>query len=414
MDDEAGTPAPPPEPLFSLELAENGGTFAPVDAAGLIAWIEQERAFWSWIVRRGHGAPVQFFGTADERLAQALNLAQEAARMEHSSPEPFMQRIERCRSHIQAVFLESRFPHSSTPHAKRIEQYRLKRGDTAASFFATALYPPPDSNQQFNPPNNYPAWMGWLKGLADQGDIPLALAESRREAAETAFEQLRAKAETLVGEKTAVLGQLHRDYASIADHIRSSATESADAFNQAQDKRSEEFSELVAAHKAEMEQLRKTFREEIALRAPAEYWNSKRNGHFWWTIIWGGISFVAIGCATWWLGTQIHDLLGNVEPGGAPEYWRVAMLLLVGVFGVWAIRLVVRIFLSHMHLSADSAERVVMLRTYLSLLEGDRLSSKEDRQLILQALFRPASDGIVKDEGLPPSWFEFLSRQPKG
>ena len=55
-----------------------------------------------------------------------------------------------------------------------------------------------------------------------------------------------------------------------------------------------------------------------------------------------------------------------------------------------------------------------MVKTYLSLLEGEHLSSDEGRQLILQALFRPASDGIVKDEGLPPSAFEFLTRQSKG
>jgi hypothetical protein len=47
------------------------------------------------------------------------------------------------------------------------------------------------------------------------------------------------------------------------------------------------------------------------------------------------------------------------------------------------------------------------------LLEGDRLANKEDRQLILTALFRPAADGIVKDEGIPPSMLEFLTRQGK-
>ena len=85
----------------------------------------------------------------------------------------------------------------------------------------------------------------------------------------------------------------------------------------------------------------------------------------------------------------------------------------MGVFAVWGVRLVVRMFLSHLHLASDAAERVVMTRTYLSLLEGDRLSSKEDRQLILQALFRPASDGIVKDEGVPFSLAEVLTRTGK-
>jgi hypothetical protein len=54
-----------------------------------------------------------------------------------------------------------------------------------------------------------------------------------------------------------------------------------------------------------------------------------------------------------------------------------------------------------------------MTHTYLSLMEGDQLTSKEDRQLILQALFRPASDGIVKDEGVPFSLAEVLTRTGK-
>ncbi len=89
------------------------------------------------------------------------------------------------------------------------------------------------------------------------------------------------------------------------------------------------------------------------------------------------------------------------------------MLVLIGLFTIWGVRLVVRMFLSHIHLATDAAERVVMVKTYLSLIEGDRVKSVEDRQLILQALFRPASDGIVKDEGIPPSFLELLTRSPK-
>jgi hypothetical protein len=169
----------------------------------------------------------------------------------------------------------------------------------------------------------------------------------------------------------------------------------------------------VTEHKEEMEQLRKTFREEIALRAPADYWETKRKDHQLMGRITGGLSFAAIAGSAVGLGFFVHDLLSNTLPGVAPESWKVAMLVLVGLFTVWGIRLVVRMFLSNLHLATDAAERVVMVRTYLSLLEGDRLSGGEDRQLILQALFRPASDGIVKDEGLPISAFEFLTRQPK-
>ena len=127
----------------------------------------------------------------------------------------------------------------------------------------------------------------------------------------------------------------------------------------------------------------------------------------------GVLSFGGIATAAGVLGWLIHDLLRTATPGTPPETWRLAILVLISVFAVWGVRLVVRMFLSHLHLSTDAAERVVMVRTYLSLLEGDRLASKEDRQLILQALFRPATDGIVKDEGIPFSLAEVLTRQGK-
>ncbi len=80
---------------------------------------------------------------------------------------------------------------------------------------------------------------------------------------------------------------------------------------------------------------------------------------------------------------------------------------------MWGIRLIVRMFLSHLHLATDAAERVVMTQTYLSLLDGKHLPNDEDRKLILQALFRPTSDGIVKDEGVPFSLAEALTRSGK-
>ena len=76
---------------------------------------------------------------------------------------------------------------------------------------------------------------------------------------------------------------------------------------------------------------------------------------------------------------------------------------------IWAIRLIVKLFLSSLHKSNDAAERVVMTETYLSLIESDKLQN-EDRQIILHALFRHSADGIVKDEGVPPGLSELLTR----
>ncbi|ODS98666.1 MAG: hypothetical protein ABS56_03935 [Lautropia sp. SCN 69-89] len=239
------------------------------------------------------------------------------------------------------------------------------------------------------------------------------MAKGRKQAAEQSFEQLRTKAEQLVNEKTETYEALHRDYDALARTIRVAESDQSTKFNDAQTSRHDEFDKLRGKHAEDMESLRKTFREEIALRAPAEYWEKKRVGHRNLAWVTGIASFAGIAIAAAVLGSQVHELLQGTAPNASPESWRIGILVIIAIFLVWGVRLFVRMFLSHLHLLTDSGERVVMVQTYLSLLEGDRLASKEDRQLILQALFRPASDGIVKDEGLPTSLAEALTRAPR-
>lgn len=411
MPEGSAPPFPRPEPLFSLDLVENGGTFAPRTLDEATSWIQVETAFWAWIRNQNFGNHDQGLKQALEQLNQALNHAQQAPQYKDSNPQQYQSQISAVENIARNVYVQSRLPHSSTPLAKRIETYRTEVGGPAASFFVSVFVPPPQGHH-FQP-QDLLGWRGLTEALVERFNLSSAPQKGRKQAAELSFEQLRIKAEGLVGEKTATYEALHRDYASLADSIRTSSGEHATDFTAAQTQRDEAFDTLVKEHKDEMESLRKTFREEIALRAPAEYWETKRTGHVRMSWITGVLSFGGIATAAGVLGWLIHDLLRTATPGTPPETWRLAILVLISVFAVWGVRLVVRMFLSHLHLSTDAAERVVMVRTYLSLLEGDRLASKEDRQLILQALFRPATDGIVKDEGIPFSLAEVLTRQGK-
>ena len=410
MTENTAPPAPLPEPLFVLDLGENGGCFAPTSLDQINTWVQTEQAFWSWI-NQNNGNHCQGIKQALGQLNQALSNIQQAAQYKDSNPQQYQQQISGVQSLLQDVYVQRKLPHSSTPLAKRVEAYRKDAGDAAAGFFAS-VFVPPQQGHQFQP-QDLVGWRGLVEGLVERFNLTSAPQKGRKQAAEQSFEQLRVKAEQLLGEKTTTYDALHRDYGSLAEEIRTAAGDQTAQFDAAQIQRNGDFEKLVTEHKLEMENLRKTFREEIALRAPAEYWETKRTGHVLMARITGGFSFAGIIGAAALLSWFVHDLLRNTTPNVAPETWRVAVLVLIGLFTVWGVRLCVRMFLSHLHLTTDAAERVVMVRTYLSLLEGDRLASKEDRQLILQALFRPASDGIVKDEGLPPSMFEFFTRHPR-
>lgn len=411
MTEPEAQPAPNPEPLFTLDLLENGGALQPTTIEEATAWIQREQAFWSWLTSRPYGNHDQRLRHAIGQLNEALSHGNRARQYKDSNQQQFTAEIAGVRGRLEDAYIRSKLPHSSTPLAKRIDAYRQEAGDQSASFFA-AVFIPPDQGHHFQP-QELSGWRGVVEALIDRFQLASAPQKGRKQAAEQSFEQLRTKVESLLREKTAAYDALHREYATLAESVRGTAAAQAQAFDEAQKKRDGDFETLVNEHNQAMENLRKTFREEIALRAPAEYWETKRQSHLQMSWITGALSFLAIGGAAGGLVWLIHDLVSKTPVGAQPETWRIAMAVLVGVFALWGARLIVRMFLSHLHLLTDAAERVVMVKTYLSLLEGDRLASKEDRQLILNALFRPAADGIVKDEGIPPSILEFLTRQGK-
>lgn len=410
------TTSPPPAkapPLFTLDLGDNGGHLAPTSYEELTGWIQTEQNFWSWVQQSHYGSHENPQREGFSRLAEALNAAQQALHHVQSNAQHSQNQLEYSRDRLQQAFLNLKLPHSSTPLAKRVQAYRQETSDRAASYFLAVHMVAGNGQQQQFQAQDFAAWRGMFDALMERFQLVQLAAKGRKAAAEQSLDQLRAKAETLLGEKTAAFDELHREYQQLADGIRTRAEEQKDAFQTSQGTRSTEFESLTRAHKEEMEKLRKKLLEDLALRAPVEYWRGKRKGHFTWAWVTGIASFAGIGGAALGLGWQIHALLNETPVNTVPETWRLAVLALVGVFSVWALRLVVRMFLSHLHLLTDAAERVVMVQTYLSLLEGDHLTSKEDRQLILQALFRPASDGIVKDEGVPFSLAEALTRSGK-
>lgn len=412
MSEATGLPAAKAEPLFVLDLGVNGGRLAPTSFDELEHWLGVEQNLWGWVQQRHYGGHDGAARDALQALQHALNHVQPARQHRESNPQHALDQLESCKAQIQNAFVHRALPHSSTPLAKRIEAYRTDVGEKAASFFLSTQITPLSSTTQHQV-HDLESWRGMVEGLMERFQLSTAVAKGRKQAAEQSFEQLREKAEKVVGEKGEVYEALHRDYEELAESIRLAAEGQANSFGAAQGARDEAFATLKQEHEQAMEALRKTFREELALRAPAQYWVEKREGHRLWAGVTGFLSFLGIGSAAVGLGWQIHDLLQNTPANTQPETWRLAVLALIGVFSVWALRLLVRMFLSHLHLLTDAGERVVMVQTYLSLLEGDHLTSKEDRQLILQALFRPASDGIVKDEGVPFSLAEMLTRTGK-
>ncbi|MDN4633154.1 DUF6161 domain-containing protein [Sphingomonas sp. PsM26] len=67
---------------------------------------------------------------------------------------------------------------------------------------------------------------------------------------------------------------------------------------------------------------------------------------------------------------------------------------------LWAMRLLVRLYTTEHHLAIDASARGAMMEAYLGLIKADAASAT-DRPIVLQALFRPVQDGMVRDDGPP-------------
>ncbi|WP_416761841.1 DUF6161 domain-containing protein [Roseateles sp. So40a] len=410
--DGNSAPAAATAPLFQLDLGANGGLLAPTTIDELGQWLAKEQQYWIWLHQGGTGSHAQPLSEAVSCLNQALNDTTQARNYWEGNRDYALQQLRNAQSQINAAFVERRLPYSGSRLGKRVGLARQEYGDLGASFFLAAMLGPLDSGHQFQA-LTLGSWRGLLAGLGERFSSSRGKSDARVEAAGLAFDVVVQKAETVIGEKMLTYDALHRDYQELATNISSAATSQAETFKGDQEQRIRAFEEMANGHREAMRELEEKFNEKMALRAPADYWRKKQVGHCIGATLTGILSFAGIGSAAGWLGLQVHDLLNTAQAGKMPDTWRIALLATLGVFSVWALRLLVRMFLSHLHLLGDAAERVVMVQTYLSLMEGDKLSDKEDRRLILQALFRPASDGIVKDEGIPLSLAELLTKTSK-
>lgn len=76
----------------------------------------------------------------------------------------------------------------------------------------------------------------------------------------------------------------------------------------------------------------------------------------------------------------------------------------------WGGRVLVRLYLSELHLAGDAWERAIMAKTYLALTkEGN--AGEADRPIVLGALFRQSADGVVKEDSvLDTSLIAMLAR----
>jgi len=155
------------------------------------------------------------------------------------------------------------------------------------------------------------------------------------------------------------------------------------------------------------------------LKAVENFWGQKRSRHLKVLRSAGGLFIAGIAGTIWLMvafGFKYLTLIGIFNEAHelvARDFnlplGVFATLPVIGVF--WILRQILKVFLTNMAQYSDADERIAMTNAYLAL--GDRGNlTKEDRILIMQALFRPGPGGGHDDGGgMPPNWFDILAKR---
>lgn len=149
------------------------------------------------------------------------------------------------------------------------------------------------------------------------------------------------------------------------------------------------------------------YKEFMNLKAPVEYWQGKAEQHKNRESLARRLLIIYFPATTLFVGFifyKIANFLLNspkLQDGDVPIALYVVVsggLVILSTLAFWIGRLLTKLYLSEHHLRNDAEERAVMTTTYLALT-NDGEAADADRQIVLNALFRPTPDGIVKDEG---------------
>lgn len=176
--------------------------------------------------------------------------------------------------------------------------------------------------------------------------------------------------------------------------------------NEQLEKQENDFKSKIKEYEEKLSDIAHTYDNKLALQSSVNYWTNKKISHQK-AMKWVGIGTLVLASLTgggfiWAAYELLQETITQVP------VWKLGVMLAISSFGVWLTRLSAKIFISNLHLWTDSAERVTMIQTYLSLLREGSGPKDDERQLILQTLFRPSSTGFVHEEG-PTGFHEIIA-----
>jgi hypothetical protein len=376
-------------PLFEIEAFQNCPAFTPRSLDEIEQWLRTEQQFWQWTKSV---TQVPDMGRQYHGENEAFSYLQ-AMRSNPDNPPHTSQQLINIRNILVQRYQQFKALHSTIPKSRFLATVENK----AVAGHALRIF-------MDLPPSNIgdPAcWRGSL--VAAAWDLGL---QGVPKSYEIEFSELRRKIDLEHEQLRRQAGASADEFAKLEIEVGKLHSEQGKFFDEQEAQRKISFESREKSHDKQMGDITKSYQETMAMRASVTYLKegSKDRRKAW--IATAIVTFLvgaAFAGAAFYVARQV---LGSATP----EWYKIAPAALLATLIFWLIRILVRMFLSNLHQSSDMRARATLIQTYLALLAEGNAVKEEDRKLILQVIFRPISDGLVKDDAAPGGPWDLITR----
>lgn len=413
-----------PQPYMSADFGELGGRKDWTSHEDLSKWLAQLQNQWSWISQQGHNPPQQAWQTIANTVGNVSNLLQQSQNYRNQGQGQDADRhIDAARSSLEGLVRAHPWLLPNSAQRRFVEEIRDAGKPLEAALIVCY-------------------WMGLdLSGAPIRSVVSGLLQwELYERGIKDRMKTESASLKRLAGDMQTTLAQYQESertqtnrFVELYEQVSGQSIQQQKDFDTEQQARNESWEKKLGDTQAELDRLKETYDKHMALAAPVDYWDAKRKKHGRWATVSFSAIVVGMSSAAYLLHSELQSVSQIVTKAKAvapsaqmppvaasaiqgvaesATAWHLGSFILLATLSFWFIRLLVRIFLSNLHLENDASERVTMAKTYLALIRNDDLKG-DNINTVLAALFRPTGDGIVKDEGVPPStleWFTKLGR----
>lgn len=183
------------------------------------------------------------------------------------------------------------------------------------------------------------------------------------------------------------------------------------------------FDDEFDRHKSKMTESEEFYEKKLAVKSAVNYWSDKAKSHKRNSYIFGAIggtlmiiTFIGIiSLGKYIINLDLTDVNGIgrkvLTETGALQLWVYGFFIVCMTLIIWFIRLIVKVFLSNLHLLSDAKERETMIQTYLAFEREENTLKETDRDLILPSIFRITTNGFIKEDSTPNSPINIITKK---